>query len=157
MSTIYKSLKGEGCKWRGTPRTFVRDNMKLLWLNLNVLPHGKDFNAYCNILAPIARRLIEKKPAYQKKSSPAYIMLKEYLLTEDGITKWRQVRFEALRLSNGACCLCGARAKDGAVLHVDHIKPKSLHPELAFDVDNLQVLCADCNLGKGNRSDDDFR
>jgi hypothetical protein len=157
MSTIYRSLKESGCKWKNDPRTFVKTNLYFLGLTPEGIPKSKSFSVFCRLLMPIAQRLIEKKPIYQEKASPGYRMLKAYLLTDEGITKWRQVRFEALRLSNGACCLCGARAKDGAVLHVDHIKPKSLHPELAFDADNLQVLCADCNLGKGNRSDDDFR
>ena len=39
------------------------------------------------------------------------------------------------------------------MLEVDHIKPRSTHPELALDFDNLQVLCHDCNQGKGNRDD----
>lgn len=70
---------------------------------------------------------------------------------------WRRVRYEALRRHGGMCCLCGATAHQGAVLHVDHIKPRSLFPQLELDVDNLQVLCADCNLGKSNLDDTDWR
>lgn len=33
---------------------------------------------------------------------------------------------------------------------LDHIKPRRLFPELALVVENLQVLCGDCNEGKGN-------
>ena len=43
----------------------------------------------------------------------------------------------------------GAKAGGGVVLHVDHIKPRSKFPELELSLDNTQVLCADCNLGKG--------
>ena len=67
--------------------------------------------------------------------------------------EWRRVRFEALLKSKRCCTLCGARDR----LHVDHIKPKSKYPELSLDINNLQVLCADCNLGKGNRDETDFR
>jgi hypothetical protein len=49
---------------------------------------------------------------------------------------------------------CGA--KDGAP-HIDHIKPRSKYPELELDEDNLQVLCKDCNYGKGAEFEDDFR
>jgi len=70
---------------------------------------------------------------------------------------WRAVRYQALSRSSGACCLCGRTAKDGVKLHVDHIKPRSRFPELELDVDNLQVLCEDCNLGKSNVDTKDWR
>jgi 5-methylcytosine-specific restriction endonuclease McrA len=71
---------------------------------------------------------------------------------------WRALRFEALKLSNGCCVLCGrSQRAHGVVLHVDHIKPKSKFPELALTLSNLQILCEDCNLGKSNRDDTDWR
>lgn len=70
---------------------------------------------------------------------------------------WRDLRYRALSRSNGKCELCGRSKHDGAVLHVDHIKPRSRFPELELHLDNLQVLCADCNLGKSNRSTRDWR
>lgn len=63
---------------------------------------------------------------------------------------WRKVRFSVLSNSGGKCAACGASPKDGASLHVDHIKPRSKHPELALDPANLQVLCGDCNIGKAD-------
>lgn len=71
--------------------------------------------------------------------------------------KWQKVRYFALKESNGSCCLCGRTAKDGIKLHVDHIKPKSLYPELKYELSNLQVLCCDCNIGKSNLDDTDWR
>lgn len=70
---------------------------------------------------------------------------------------WKELRFIALRLSEGRCNLCGGRPSDGLTLHVDHIKPRSQYPELQYDLDNLQVLCEDCNFGKSNYDDTDFR
>ena len=64
---------------------------------------------------------------------------------------WRKVRYAALRKLGGNCSCCGrSYAKDGVTLHVDHIKPRSLFPHLELDIANLQVLCEDCNIGKGN-------
>ncbi len=71
--------------------------------------------------------------------------------------QWRELRYAALSLSEGKCNLCGATAHDGAILHVDHIKPRSKHPELSLDLDNVSVLCADCNIGKSNYDDFDYR
>lgn len=45
----------------------------------------------------------------------------------------------------------------GAVLNVNHIKPRRRFPELALDPKNLQVLCGDCNHEKGNRCTVDWR
>ena len=70
--------------------------------------------------------------------------------------KWRAVRYEALKRSRGCCELCGAVPHQHP-LHVDHIKPRSKFPHLALEVSNLQVLCRDCNLGKGNSDSIDWR
>ena len=71
--------------------------------------------------------------------------------------EWKQVRYEVLRKSDGRCCCCGASSKDGARLHVDHIMPRSKFPKLALDPANLQVLCEDCNFGKGAHDTTDWR
>ena len=70
---------------------------------------------------------------------------------------WKELRYRVLVKSGQRCQCCGASAARGAALHVDHIKPRSLYPELALDESNLQVLCCDCNTGKSNRDDTDFR
>ena len=61
---------------------------------------------------------------------------------------WRSLRIEVLAESNRRCVLCGSSPDNGIKLHVDHIKPRSLYPELALEKSNLQILCEDCNLGK---------
>jgi len=66
--------------------------------------------------------------------------------------KWRRLRVDALEANRQrygmlACECCGMI--DVAAFHVDHIYPRSTHPELALDPTNLQVLCDDCNIGKG--------
>ena len=70
--------------------------------------------------------------------------------------EWLSLRYDALVKYGRRCCCCGVTS-ESAVMHVDHIKPKSLHPELALDINNLQILCKDCNFGKGNRDDTDLR
>lgn len=64
--------------------------------------------------------------------------------------EWRRIRYEALKRYGQQCACCGRTRKHGIVLHVDHIKPRSKYPHLALDIENIQILCEDCNLGKGN-------
>lgn len=67
---------------------------------------------------------------------------------------WRKLRYQALLTYGRKCMCCGST--DGP-FHVDHIKPRSKHPELALTLSNLQVLCEDCNLGKGAWDETDWR
>ncbi len=71
--------------------------------------------------------------------------------------EWRRIRMEVLKKYGARCQCCGATAKDGVVIHVDHIKPRRLFPQLALDINNLQVLCEVCNHGKGNWDMTDWR
>ena len=71
--------------------------------------------------------------------------------------EWRALRMMALKKYGAACQCCGASPKTGAVMHVDHIKPRKVYPNLALDIDNLQVLCEECNHGKGNWDMTDWR
>ena len=71
--------------------------------------------------------------------------------------QWREIRYKALKMNNGKCELCGASKADGTMLHVDHIKPRSKFPDLELEISNLQVLCKECNLGKSNKDDTDWR
>ena len=62
---------------------------------------------------------------------------------------WR-LRAKVLIRDNCICKMCGASpAKDSAVmLHVDHIKAWSKGGETKME--NLQTLCAKCNIGKSD-------
>lgn len=60
---------------------------------------------------------------------------------------WR-LRALVLLRDGARCQLCGAEARNGATLHVDHVIPWSKGGETAFE--NLQVLCHVCNIGKSN-------
>ena len=70
---------------------------------------------------------------------------------------WLELRYDALKRAGGYCECCGAAPTPAKPLHVDHIKPRKLFPQLALDVDNLQILCGECNHGKGNWDMTDWR
>jgi 5-methylcytosine-specific restriction endonuclease McrA len=52
--------------------------------------------------------------------------------------QWAAVRLQAKRRDGFRCVKCGARGR----LEVDHVKPIRSHPELSFDLSNLQTLCS---------------
>lgn len=64
------------------------------------------------------------------------------------------IRYNVLKRDNYTCQICGATAKDGAKLHVDHIIPVSEGGKTTMS--NLQTLCDRCNIGKSNKLDSDF-
>jgi hypothetical protein len=70
--------------------------------------------------------------------------------------EWKAVRYAILNKFGAKCMLCGATNQDSKIC-VDHIKPISLFWDLRLAEDNLQVLCDDCNKGKSNKSQKDFR
>lgn len=66
---------------------------------------------------------------------------------------WLRIRYNILRILGNNCLCCQAPGSN----HVDHIKPRSKYPELELDPRNLQVLCHDCNKGKSDEDETDFR
>ena len=60
---------------------------------------------------------------------------------------WR-LRALVLMRDGARCQLCGVEARNGATLHVDHVIPWSKGGETVLD--NLQVLCHVCNIGKSD-------
>lgn len=71
--------------------------------------------------------------------------------------KWLDLRYRVLQKAGGSCRLCGCRATADNPIQVDHIKPRSLHPELELAESNMQVLCKACNMGKSNKDSTDWR
>ena len=92
----------------------------------------------------------KKKPAFEPP--PAYFlgMGKEFYKTRE----WRDVRYKALVRFGKKCQACGEK---GGYIHVDHILPRSKHPDKELDIENLQVLCEACNIGKSNTDTTDWR
>jgi len=68
--------------------------------------------------------------------------------------EWRRLRYQTL-LQQGRKCAC-CQTSEGE-MHVDHIKPLRLFWHLRLDPKNVQVLCRECNHGKGNWDQTDWR
>jgi hypothetical protein len=60
----------------------------------------------------------------------------------------RKLRFLVLERDNYTCRACGRNPRDhGVALHIDHITPLSQGGKT--ELDNLQILCEECNTAKG--------
>jgi len=67
--------------------------------------------------------------------------------------QWMQTRREWIRQNKDTeykCYLCGRRL-DETTLTLDHVKSRSRHPELRYELSNLRPCCAQCNENKGSR------
>lgn len=77
--------------------------------------------------------------------------------------EWATLRMQVLKANGGRCECCGSTPDDVTVggkrvrLHVDHIEPLSKQWDLRLESSNLQVLCAECNMGKGAWDRTDWR
>lgn len=72
-------------------------------------------------------------------------------------SEWKALRYAAIKEYGRTCSCCGAEYEKSKRIHVDHIKPRSIFPEFALSMHNVQVLCSDCNEGKSNFTSDDWR
>ena len=102
---------------------------------------------YCGRRCAIKKNVFFKSISKHKDDGSNFYMSDE----------WRAVRYVVLKERGRKCECCGASPKDGRQVHVDHIKPRAKHPELSLAKENLQVLCADCNIGKKDSDDIDWR
>jgi len=138
--------------YSGHPRNFIKQH--LLELEIHVKTNASEVSKYKNnrsIASPtIPRPKVVKRVV---KVSGIDVTSTEFLSTYE----WRKVRMEALKKYGPVCQCCGATPATGAVMNVDHIKPRKLFPSLALDVKNLQILCHECNHGKGNWDQTDWR
>jgi hypothetical protein len=65
------------------------------------------------------------------------------------------IRWQVFQRDQWKCVSCGRNSHSGAILHVDHIIPRSRGgPDT---LDNYQTLCDVCNIGKGNRDATNLR
>lgn len=65
------------------------------------------------------------------------------------------IRWQVFQRDNWKCVACGRNSETGAVLHIDHIIPRSKGGQ--DHIDNYQTLCETCNIGKSNRDQTDLR
>jgi 5-methylcytosine-specific restriction endonuclease McrA len=97
-----------------------------------------------------------RKPATSKTVQPKAVKKLElpvYKGKNCYAAKWGFVKSCIRTLYSNRCMKC----KEKGLTHVDHIKPASIRPELFYDIRNLQILCAHCNISKKNKNSIDYR
>lgn len=140
--------------YSGHPRNFIKQH--LLALEIHVKKNASEVLKYKNnrsIAEPVVPRPSTTKRSEKFTVSGVNVATDSFLSTYE----WRKLRMQALKLHGRKCMCCGASPETGAVMNVDHIKPRKLFPSLAMDINNLQVLCHECNHGKGNWDQTDWR
>lgn len=104
-------------------------------------------------IKPFVKKDRTERPYLKAVEKAGFRATKDFLMTYE----WRSLRMKALTKYGARCMCCGATPSDGVRMHVDHIKPRLLFPELALSLENLQILCEECNHGKGNWDMTDWR
>lgn len=77
------------------------------------------------------------------------------LLAQQKIRVMPAIRWQVFQRDQWKCVSCGRDSHNNAILHVDHIIPRSRGG--TDSLMNYQTLCDVCNLGKGNRDNTDLR
>lgn len=168
VSTMYAFGRGCGHPFRqndGDPSAYAKCSKTLEKIGHPRLPE-ESHKSHCTRMVDVIRQYAK---GYRKPRNGSRVDVKppQTPLLPEGCNpashafltsyEWRRVRMIALKKYGAVCQCCGASPKTGAVINVDHIKPRKLFPQLALDVDNLQVLCNECNHGKGNWDTTDWR
>lgn len=106
--------------------------------------------------SPQTARLPQNQPNYRApkidKGAPTEKMIREFYDSWD----WKRLSYDVKIERGRKCECCGAQAPDVRV-HTDHVKPIRKYWHLRLLRSNLQILCEDCNMGKGSRDETDFR
>lgn len=101
------------------------------------------YNSYCRTDTYSWKNILECYELAQQKSIREGFIKQQRAIVSDSL------RYDIMRRDGFRCCICGATAKDGVNLEVDHIIPISKGGQSTMD--NLQTLCERCNRGKRDK------
>lgn len=137
--------------WRSVKKSLVFKQVALIF---GVPQPGTVERGYALLRQYVGTKRIPKAvPGQQTVSAPVSPSTDAFLQSY----AWRRLRMVVLKKRGAICECCGSSPKNGVRIHVDHIKPRKLFPDLALEETNLQVLCEVCNHGKGNWDQTDWR
>ena len=93
-------------------------------------------------------RLLKKRVAFLEEIIAEYAKYARHSRRDEWAQLTPRLRFAVLLRDNFQCTYCGATAKGGATLTIDHIVPRSAGGRNT--VSNLRTACLPCNQGKSN-------
>lgn len=109
-------------------------------------------------LAPKASKNSKPKMATQSPSCPARERTEASIRDFYASWEWKRLSYETRRARGQRCECCGATPeRHGVRIVADHIKPIRRFWASRLDPANIQVLCDDCNRGKGSHDETDWR
>jgi len=150
---LVECLHGMGYEIHGKSRVYLGtfDGRGATFLDTTAVAFMRDFVVLSVVKGHFMANKGYSLPGLRARETPNSI-----LVGHDGQTRRipAGLRFRVLDRDR-RCLACGATPESGARLHVDHVTPFSLGGRTVEG--NLQTLCGDCNVGKGNRSTSDFR
>jgi len=159
-------IEGMPCPMDVDPEQWVRNNFSYICFKYQekypnaykAKPASTKKRSKAQRKAAALRRANRESKPKKIKQAPTKVAGIDVTSTEFLSTyEWRRLRMEALKKYGPKCMCCEATPATGAVMNVDHIKPRKPWPSLAMDINNLQILCHDCNHGKGNWDQTDWR
>jgi hypothetical protein len=143
----------------------LHENIRDMWVKLGRQPncmelkrplskhsyssYQKRFGSWCNALEAFEKYINSPKAKrYKHAAGPEPVKRKPRRRTKRRMTYF--LRYKVLKRDSHSCRSCGRSPANerGVKLHIDHIKPWSKGGETVME--NLQVLCEVCNLGKGD-------
>lgn len=112
--------------------------------------YAKKYNDTIAKLPSMLPKIHPNTKVYRNTDTSEY---KLFYRTEE----WLKLRKQVIDKYGKVCMKCGVDDKEGIVMHVDHIVPRSLDKTKELDFENLQVLCETCNIRKSNSESIDYR
>ena len=97
----------------------------------------------------------ESEPCEVRSNFSEESILRAKEAAEQRVKVMPAIRWQVFQRDSWKCVSCGRGSQNGAILHVDHILPRSIGGKDTLE--NYQTLCDVCNLGKSNKDNTDLR
>ncbi len=150
MQELFDNLEELWLRKNSQPKV---SDMKLPYSKLSVTPYQHAFGSWRKALKAFVDYMNSGKvmPGIGNPNHSSSVRLKKRSrknARNRHVTK--RMRYIVIERDNYKCRACGRSpaTERGVKLHIDHIIPWSKGGETAMD--NLQTLCGECNVGKGN-------
>ena len=138
--------------WTHYGRQPLRAEMNIFPSKISINAYDTRFGNWYSALQAFIEYINNEKPIVEEQQVEVQIIEKGKTITSE---KRRSIslglRYKVLSRDRFKCVKCGVSPSTdiNCKLHIDHIVPFSKGGLTTLD--NLQTLCENCNLGKGNR------